>query len=129
MSYGLDTLYKYRGEYDNEKMKENIYLSNTTKTLLQNNPPSNYGYDNQESYVVFATKLDYKNLYTYNGTTNITGNFTFSGGITFKDVLGKVLFSFMDGYVYELNNESNTNNLIYRLIQYDDEYYLYKLKK
>ena len=110
--------------YEKYGFKENLILSNTTKTLLQNHPPSNYGYSNANSYVVMATKLDYKNIYPYNDITNISSNFTFNNGIKFKNVLGKILFSMPTGFVYEQNNISNTNDLIYRLVQYDSEYYL-----
>ncbi len=33
--------------YQNSKFKEELVLSNTTKTLLQNKPPSSFGYSNE----------------------------------------------------------------------------------
>ena len=48
--------------YENTQLKEEIFFSNTTKTLLQNNPPSNYGMNNAEAYCVLVTKLDYHNM-------------------------------------------------------------------
>lgn len=110
--------------YEENGLKENIIISNTTKALLQNNPPSDYGYSNQDSYVVFVTKLDYENAYCYDGDTKITGNFTFLGDIIFKGADGDEIFTIADGYAYEQNNETNTENLIYRLIQYNGEYYI-----
>jgi len=117
---GVDAEWVY-GKYG---LKEDLIMSNTTKTLLQNHPPSDYGYNNQNSYVVIVTKMDYKNVYSYNGSTNISSNFTFHNGIKFKDALGKVLFAMPTGFVYEQNNKSSVNDLIYRLVRHNGEYYL-----
>jgi parallel beta-helix repeat protein len=76
--------------YGNTGLKEEITMSNTTKTVLQNHPPSQYGLNDASSYLVFITKLDYQNLNLYNGTGLLDGNVTISDtGVEFKDALGQ----------------------------------------
>ena len=112
--------------YHNSKFKEDLILSNTTKTLLQNNPPSSpeFGYNDATSYLVIATELDYKNIYSFNGTTNISSNFTFNKDIIFKDKYGDVLFSFINAFAYEQNNLSNVENMIMRIVHKNGHTYL-----
>jgi len=110
--------------YQNSRFKEELILSNTTKTLLQNHPPSSFGYNNANSYVVVATELDYKNIYSYNGSVNITSNFIFNDAIKFKDKLGNILFSFVNAYAYEQNNISNVENMIMRIVHKNGHTYL-----
>lgn len=112
--------------YDNSLLKEDIHLSNQTRTVLKNNPPSDFGLSNQNSYLVYATKLDYKKLYPNVNDVNMTGNFTvMDGGINFRDYEGKIKFAFPVGYAYEKNNVSNFTKLVYRMVQYQGHYYLF----
>ena len=110
--------------YHNSRFKEELVLSNVTKTLLQNNPPSSCGFSNANSYLVVATEIDYKNIYSFNGTVNISSNFTFNKDIIFKDKYGDVLFSFINAFAYEQNNVSNIENMIVRIIHKNNHTYL-----
>jgi|GEM_PF-894232 len=117
---GTDVIYSY----ENTKLKENIILSNTTKTVLQNHPPSQYGCSNN-SFLVFITKLDYQNLQLYNASTPITGNLTVSEGqMDFRDAAGMLRCSLPIGEAYELMNDSSRHQLVYRIIQYNGNYFL-----
>ena len=110
--------------YENTGLKENIILSNTTKALLQSHPPSDYGLGNN-SYLVFITRLDYKNLIIYNESGILTGNVTVSDGwIGFKDILNYFKCALPIGEAYELYNESVRQKLVYRILQYNGNYYL-----
>lgn len=117
---GTDAIWGYRSGM----LKEELICSEQTKTLLQNNPPSDFGLSNQHSYLVFATRLDYTGLIPEIDGEGMTGNFTTDGSIEFRDVLGAVKFAFPVGYVYEQDDFLNQLSLTYRLIQYQDEYYL-----
>jgi hypothetical protein len=111
--------------YGNAGLKEEIIMSNDTKAMLQNHPPSEFGLSNQDSYLVFITKLNYHNLNLHNSTGMLTGNFTVSEGrIDFKDALGHFKCALPVGDVYELYNESVREQLTYRILQYNDNYYL-----
>ncbi len=111
--------------YDNMELKEKITLSNTTKSLLQNHPPSLYGLQNESSYLVFITKLDYQNLILYNESGNLNGNITVSDGwVAFKDNFGYFKCALPIGDAYELYNESARQKLVYRILQYNGNYYL-----
>jgi hypothetical protein len=92
-------------------LKEEITLSNITKTVLQNHPPSQYGLNDTSSYLVFITRLDYQNLNLYNNSGLLNGNVTISDvGVDFKDVLGQFKCALPLGEAYELNNESFERN-------------------
>ncbi len=111
--------------YGNIGMKEEITLSNTTKTVLQNHPPSQYGLNNSSSYLVFITKLDYQNLDLYNGSGLLDGNITITDtGVEFKDVLGQFKCALPLGEAYELNNESVREKLTYRIVHLNGNTYL-----
>jgi hypothetical protein len=111
--------------YTNTGMKEAITMSNTTKTLLQNHPPSQYGLHDASSYLVFITKLDHRNLDLYNASGMLSGNVTISDtGVDFKDALGQFKCALPLGEAYELNNESVRQRLTYRIIRYGDDTYL-----
>ncbi len=111
--------------YGNTGLKEEITLSNTTKTVLQNHPPSQYGLNDASSYLVFITKLDYQNLNLYNGSGVLDGNVTISDtGVDFKDVLGQFKCALPLGDAYELNNESARQKLTYRIIHLNGDTYL-----
>jgi len=111
--------------YESTKLKEDIIMSNATKTLLQNHPPSDYGLSNESSYLVFITRLDYHNLNMHNTSGVLNGNFTASNGrIDFKDAMGHIKCSLPIGEAYELHNEEVRQQLTYRIIQHDGEYYL-----
>jgi hypothetical protein len=111
--------------YCNTQLKEEITLSNTTKTLLQNHPPSEYGLNNESSYLVFITKLDHQSLDMYNSSGILNGNVTVSGErIDFKDALGYFRCALPIGDAYEQNNESARQKLTYRIIQYNGNTYL-----
>jgi hypothetical protein len=112
--------------YSNTGLKEEIILSNTTKTLLQNHPPSQYGLDNVSSYLVFITKLDHQNLNIYNTSGLLDDNVTISDDrVDFKDTLGRFTCSLPLGEVYELNNESVRQKLTYRIIHLNGNTYLF----
>ena len=111
--------------YGNTGLKEEIIMSNTTKSLLQNHPPSDYGLSNQGSYLVFITRLDYSGLNMYNSTGTLNGNFTiFDGQIDFKDAFCEFKCVLPLGEAYELFNNSVCNSLVYRVLQYNNNYYL-----
>jgi len=111
--------------YGNTGLKEEIIMSNTTKSLLQDHPPSDYGLSNQGSYLVFITRLDYSGLNMYNSTGVLTGNFTISDGqIDFKDALGYFKCALPLGEAYEFYNNSVCNSLVCRVLQYNNNYYL-----
>jgi hypothetical protein len=110
--------------YENTRLKENIILSNATKTVLQNHPPSLYGCGNN-SFLVFITKLDFQNLQPYNASTPIMDNLTISEGqIDFRDAAGVLQCSLPIGEAYEQMNESMRHQLTYRIIQYNGNYFL-----
>jgi hypothetical protein len=111
--------------YGNTGLKEEILLSNTTKTVLQNHPPSQYGLNNASSYLVFITKLEYQNLNLYNGSGMLNGNVTVSdAGIDLKDVLGQFKCALPLSEAYELNNQSARQKLTYRIIHLNGNTYL-----
>lgn len=111
--------------YGNTELKEAITMSNATKTVLQNHPPSSYGLHDATSYLVFITKLDYQNLDIYNMSGLLTGNVTISDiGVDFKDALGMFKCGLPLGDAYELNNESARQKLTYRIIHYNGNTYL-----
>ena len=111
--------------YENVGLKEEITLSNTTKTVLKNHPPSLYGLNNASSYLVFITKLDYQNLYIHNKSGVLTGNITISDtGVDFKDVFGHFKCALPLGTAYELNNESMREKLTYRIVHLNGNTYL-----
>jgi parallel beta-helix repeat protein len=118
---GTDVSWTYR----NMELKEAITLSNTTKTLLQNHPPSMYGLNDASSYLVFITKLDHQNLNLYNTSGMLIGNVTITDtGVDFKDALGQFKCALPLGEAYELNNESARQQLIYRIIHLNGITYL-----
>jgi len=111
--------------YGNVGLKEEITLSNTTKTILQNHPPSQYGLNDASSYLVFITKLDYQNLNLYNDSGLLEENVTISeNGVEFRDLLGQFKCALPLGEAYELNNESARQNLTYRIIHLNGNTYL-----
>ncbi|PNX53091.1 MAG: hypothetical protein BV458_06315 [Thermoplasmata archaeon M9B2D] len=118
---GADVIWSY----GNTGLKEEIILSNTTKTMLQNHPPSQYGLNDASSYLVFITKLDYQSLNLYNGSGVLDGNVTISDiGVEFRDVLGQFRCALPLGEVYEMNNESMRHKLTYRIIHINGNTYL-----
>jgi PKD repeat protein len=111
--------------YGNTGLKEEIILSNATRTVLQNHPPSMYGLNNGSSYLVFITKLDYQNLNLYNASGVLSGNITISDmGVDFKDALGQFKCTLPLGEAYELNNESMREKLTYRIVHLNGNTYL-----
>jgi hypothetical protein len=118
---GTDVIWSY----GNSGVKEEILLSNTTKTVLQNHPPSQYGLNNESSYLVFITKLDHQNLNIYNSSGLLDGNVTISdAGVDFKDALGQFKCALPLGEAYELNNESIRQKLTYRIVHLNGNTYL-----
>jgi hypothetical protein len=111
--------------YGNTGLKEEITMSNTTKTVLQNHPPSQYGLNDASSYLVFITKLDHQNLNMYNASGMLIGNVTISDtGVDFKDALGQFKCTLPIGEAYELNNESVREKLTYRIVHLNGNTYL-----
>jgi PKD repeat protein len=111
--------------YGNTGLKEEITLSNTTKTLLQNHPPSQNGLNDASSYLVFITKIDYQNLNLYDDSGMLTGNVTVSDtGVDLKDALGQFKCALPLGEAYELNNHSVRQQLTYRIIHLNGDTYL-----
>jgi PKD repeat protein len=111
--------------YGNTGLKEEITLSNATKIVLQNHPPSQYGLNDASSYLVFITKLDYQNLNLYNNSGMLSENITISDvGVEFRDLLGQFKCALPLGEAYELNNESIREKLIYRIIHLNGNTYL-----
>ena len=100
-------------------------MSNATKTVLQNHPPSSYGLHDASSYLVFITKLDRQSLNLYNSSGMLSGNITISDmGVDFKDALGDFRCGLPLGDAYELNNVSIRQKLTYRILQYNGNTYL-----
>jgi hypothetical protein len=111
--------------YGNTGLKEEITISNTTKTVLQNHPPSQYGLNDASSYLVFITKLEHQNLNLYNDSGLLDGNVTISdNGVEFKDALGQFTCAMPIGEAYELNNESVRQKLTYRIVHLNGNTYL-----
>ncbi len=111
--------------YGNTGLKEEITLSNTTKTMLQNHPPSQYNLNNTSTYLVFITKLDHQNLNIYNASGLLDGNVTISeNSVEFRDLLGTFKCALPLGEAYELNNESMREKLIYRIVHLNGNTYL-----
>ncbi len=111
--------------YGNTGLKEEITLSNATKTVLQNHPPSQYGLNDTTSYLVFITKLDYQGLNLYNKSGLLEGNVTISdAGVDFKDILGQFKCALPLGEAYELNNDSSRQKLTYRIVHLNGNTYL-----
>ncbi|RLF33971.1 MAG: hypothetical protein DRN08_05055, partial [Thermoplasmata archaeon] len=111
--------------YDGSMVKEEIAVSNDTKKLLQTRPPSDFGLNNRETYLVFITKLDCrKDIYLCNETGCLDGNFTLYNGMYFVDKNGSIKFSLPPGEVYELHDRDNAKRLMYRIIQHNSGYYV-----
>ncbi|HWR64181.1 MAG TPA: LamG-like jellyroll fold domain-containing protein [Candidatus Thermoplasmatota archaeon] len=111
--------------YGNTGLKEEITMSNATKTVLQNHPPSQYGLNDTSSYLVFITKLDYQNLNLYNGSGVLDGNVTISdNGVEFKDALGQFKCALPLGDAYELKNELFNQKLTYRIVHLNGNTFL-----
>jgi hypothetical protein len=111
--------------YGNTGLKEEIILSDTTKTMLQSHPPSLYGLNNGSSYLVFITRLDHQNLNLYNASGMLSGNITISDtGVDFKDALGQFKCALPLGEAYELNDESVREKLTYRIIHLNGNTYI-----
>ncbi len=118
---GVDVTYSY----DNTQLKEEITLGNSTKTLLQNHPPSNYELSNDNSYLVFITRLDHQNLNMHDSSGILSGNATiYDGQVDFKDSFGNFKCALPIGDAYELNDEQSRQELTYRIIQYNGNTYL-----
>jgi PKD repeat protein len=114
-----------RWSYGNTELKEEIILGNATKTLLENRPPSTYNLSDNNSYLVFITKMEYQGLTPHNISGLFTGNITVSaGGIDFRDILGQFRCSLPMGEAYELSNQSMRYPLVHRILQYHGNYYL-----
>ncbi len=116
---GTDLTYTYQ----NTQLKEAITLTNTTKTALLSHPPSQYGLG-PNTYLVFATKIDSLSLTPYDGQNPITGNYTVTQGITYRDALNRFACAFPIGTAYEQNNTSAIAPLIYRLVHQGGDTYL-----
>jgi hypothetical protein len=111
--------------YSNTQLKESITMSNATKTVLQNHPPSQYGLHDASSYLVFITKLEHQNLNMYNTSGMLSGNVTIAdSGVDFKDALGVFKCGLPLGDAYELGNESVRQKLTYRIIHLNGNTYL-----
>jgi len=106
-------------------VKEHIILSNTTKTILTNHPPSQYGLQNESTYLVFITTLDHQNLRLSNTTGILPENVTISdSGVDFTDVLGRITCTLPLGDAYELHNQLVRHTLTYRIIHVNGNTYL-----
>jgi len=120
--YGTDA----RWIVQNGRLKEEIIVSEDAYNATKLHPPSSFGLSNQNSWLVWVTKLDYKGLVPEHNSTSYNGNFSVIDNIPihFKDAFGRVMFSLPVGRVYEQNNPDNYTNIRYRVIQYKGEYYL-----
>ncbi|MFA5102238.1 MAG: M20/M25/M40 family metallo-hydrolase [Candidatus Thermoplasmatota archaeon] len=111
--------------YGNTGIKEEITLSNTTRAVLQSHPPSQYGLNNNSSYLAFITKLDHPNLHFANTTGVLPENVTITDtGVDLRDTLGQFKCALPLGEAYELNNESMRQKLTYRIIHMNGSTYL-----
>jgi len=118
---GTDVTWSYR----NTELKEAITMSNATKTVLQNHPPSQYGLHDASSYLVFITKLEHQNLNMYNTSGMLSGNVTITdSSVDFKDALGVFKCGLPLGDAYEPGNESVQQKLTYRIIHLNGNTYL-----
>jgi hypothetical protein len=116
---GTDVTYTYQ----NTQLKEAITLSNTTKTILQSHPPSQYGLGDN-TYLTFVTKIDSLTLNAYDGQDPITGNLTITHGIEYKDALGHLACALPIGTAYEQHNTTANQPLTYRIIHINGDTYL-----
>jgi hypothetical protein len=110
--------------YESNKLKEEIVMSNDTRTVLETYPPNHFGLSNEFSYLVFITELDYEGLEVYSDGQQQMGNFTVIGDIQFRDVLNDIKFALPMGYAYEQNDPHNKHEVTYRIIQFNGNYYL-----
>jgi hypothetical protein len=119
---GIDVNYSYT----NYGLKEDIICPPTTLNGLLNNPPSDYGYDNDTAFFVFVTELDMGAVTAYdNGTVEIDGNYTMDDGrIVFKNISGDIKYTMPLDYVYEQNNRINRTKLRFKLVNVNDTDYL-----
>jgi hypothetical protein len=118
---GTDVAWSYRGT----ELKEAITLSNTTKTLLQNHPPSSYGLHDASSYLVFVTKVDCQNLNVWNDSGMLSGNVTITEkGVEFRDALGQFRCALPLDDAYQVNDASVRQPLTLRIVHLNGETYV-----
>jgi hypothetical protein len=118
---GANLMFSYR----NGSFKEQFILDNTTKTMLQNHPRSEYDLSDTQSLMVCIAQMEYPDLQPHLDSGVETGNFTLtSGRVVFKNTFGKAKVAFPLGYAYEQNNILNEASLMHRFIQHNNEQYL-----
>jgi hypothetical protein len=112
--------------YGNTGLKEEIQLSNQTKTVLLDHPPSHYGLNNQSSYLVFITQLEASGLKLHNASGDLIGNVTVTHGrIEFRDTQLNTLKGVLPvGKAYQVSDESVQHRLTYRVLQYNGRFFL-----
>jgi PKD repeat protein len=113
--------------YDTTGLKEEIRLGNQTKTMLQNHPPSQYGLNDNSSYLVFITRFEAPGLTLHNNSGMLVGNVTVSQGkVWFRDTVWDQLRCVLPvGNAYQVSDESIRHRLTYRILQYNGKYYLF----
>jgi len=112
--------------YDASGLKEEIIMDTSVESMLLDNPPSDYGLNNNESYLVFITRLDFQGLTMYDEYGELSDDVTITeNGVDFKDaVTGEFKCGLPLGTAYEQNNPVESKKLIYRIINIDGDYYL-----
>ena len=81
--------------------------------MQDNFPPE---FNPSTSYIVFATKIEYKGFEFINNGTEIFINTTVEGRLEAFSNSEELLFSFPVGEVYEKYNTSNRYDTIYRIV-------------
>lgn|GEM_PF-4063640 len=112
--------------YGTTGLKEEISLSNQTKTVLQNHPPSQYGLNDNSSYLVFITRFEAPGLTVQNSSGVLVGNITVSQGrVEFRDAIWDQLRCVLPvGNAYQVSDASVRQRLTYRILQYNGRYYV-----
>ena len=93
---GVDIRYTY----ENTELKEEIVCDAACRTAVLNNMPSDYGFSDADSYLVWITEVEYKNVDSFvNGQKNddFQGH---QGKIEFKDFLGRARVTFAPQVAY-----------------------------
>ena len=102
---------------DSWRWKEEIIMGTLAKTWMQNNPPSDFGLSNSDSYLVFRFNMRVSNLKMgKNGNNNELSSFEVDQGrMEFRDNLGDLKWFLPLEDAYELNNVSNKIPIRFRV--------------
>lgn len=97
-------------DYTEAGIKENITLSNTTRTAMEDNPPSSFGLSNADSWFVMVSELDIAGYDIESNGTTVSMNTTITHSIDFKDVVGMTRFSLPIGSACDVHGNDRVVN-------------------